>query len=117
MNGSEWIYIWPVEGGEPMRGMFAVRFGRGHLDRALLVSRLATGIWEVYVDGELHGARSIHWHEAFGTIWSTSESKVLLGRRITIKEYEKIIRLRLQDTSEGVNVSKAVDINQIRPRF
>lgn len=116
MKNNEWFYVWPVQGGEPLQGTFAFTQGRNTPTRALLVRKDRTGYWEVQVDGEAIAPRSQHWAEAFGELWEKGNG-VLLGRKVDLKEYERIIFLRNTDAQNGVSALEPIDHNKTRLHF
>lgn len=116
---SDGFIISPVGDGEPKEGLFCVRFGKNTPDRALSVIK-HDGIWQVFLDGARVADPSTSWEDAFGWIWKKQDGDVipfLMGRTLDAKEYEKIIRLRLTDARNGVDVSRPIDLSTVPTPF
>jgi hypothetical protein len=122
------LYIWPCDAiaqGEtelrevPLQGCFAVRLGRGHLDRALCVS-LTKSLWESKLDGFLIAPPHEDWKKSFGKMYENAlkfGAPILLGRRLFIPEYVRLVNARASDRERGVDISAAVDLNQVETIF
>lgn len=111
--------IWPMEGGEPLQGTFAIKLGRNCPERAILIRKQPCGLWSVKLDGEEINKTSQFWHEAFGWLWNSNSdiAPILLGRRVDPKTYAKIIQLRLQDIENGIDITQPTDYNAVTPPF
>lgn len=135
MFHTDKVYIWPPDGiaeGEtekreiPLAGYFAVKFGKGRLEQALLVrklwNRLEFSHWEVYLDGFIVAPPSGDWKTAFGHLWKTAQSRshtfsLLLGRPIAYEEYAALAAARHADKQREIDLSAAVDLNSVEPAF
>lgn len=113
---SDQVYIINPLGGPPQQGLFAVRLGRGTLDRALSVQQAPTKLWSAFLDGFPCATPSEHWMSALGRIYESCQG-LLIGRRLERSEYNRLIRTRLMDTHQGVDVSKPINLNHVRTPF
>ena len=129
MFKTDKLYIWPCDGIEegaterreiPLDGFFAVKFGKSHLERALCIHTVI-GEWSVWLDGFLLAPPSQDWKLAFGKLWERAEkmpAQILLGRRLPIEEYVRLIKSRAADKERGIDLSGAVDLNSVEiPSF
>jgi hypothetical protein len=111
------VHIWPHIEGEadrPKSGWFAVKLGRGHTERALLVVH-SDGYWFVYLDGRLLAAKSDDWKQAFGRLYI--DRNTLAGRWLTKEEYEALCRQREEDATAGIDLSRPINLSRARAPF
>jgi hypothetical protein len=104
---------------EPRTGYFAVKFGKGQLERALFVFR-APAYWQINLDGFLVAPASSDWREAFGDIYKTAQKfgGILLGRVISVDQYVRLVKARAADKERGIDLSGRVDLNTVEiPSF
>lgn len=110
LSSNKKVFIIEPDMSAPKTGYFAVKFGRGHLDRAVMVS-YEEAIWKVFLDGKLVG-ESESWTLAFG---SWAKQSYFIGHQLTRDEYLKIIKLRRGDTASGVDIDSPSDFNSLPP--
>ena len=129
MFKTDKVYILPCDGiaGEeierreiPLTGYFAVKFGKGRLERALSVSLYKScglNVWEVFLDGNNVAPRSQNWRLAFGEIYDQAQkyNGILLGRPLGVVEYMRLIKSRRSDKENGIDLSDSVDLNHVQP--
>ena len=107
------VHITKHDLADPEQGFFAVKFGKKKIENALSVA-FELGLWRVSLNGYGVAPASPDWQEAFGWIYKTSWGGLLIGRRITSVEYNRIILFHSehqQDPNETIN------LNSIRPPF
>ena len=107
-------YIFPIGGGEPLTGIFAVKLGRGTVERGLCIAKDHENLWHVQLDGEPVSFASGDHIAAFGNLY---HYVFLNGRRIDRKEYLRIIAQNCDHESAGIDVSRKLDINKTTPAF
>jgi len=123
---DERLFIWPTHNvaghdptgrEEPLTGLFAVKLGRGHLERALSV-RNVDGMWFVALDGFLLATPSDDWKSAFGSLWERGQEHgngLLIGRRLSRDQFLALAKAREADAEKGIDLDAAADPNAITP--
>jgi hypothetical protein len=106
--------IFPIDGGEPLQGLFAVTLGKNHPERAMKIYKINEE-WRVYLDGYIVGA-AMNWSNAFGWIYKNFYP-TFFGRHIYIFEYNRIIKARQEDKKNGIDIESAIDLNSLPPTF
>lgn len=126
MQHEDRVFIWPthLEIGfdptgrtDPLTGFFAVKFGKGHAERALYV-RQQGGLWIVSLDGYWLAQPSENWKAAFGDVWERGQEHgngLLIGRMLSRDQYLALAAAREADALRGVDLDAAVNPNTITP--
>lgn len=126
MFRTDKVFILPCDGAlgdngkpmtEPRMGFFSVKFGKGHLVRAMQVECSLNGFWQVHLDGFLIAPSSKSWRKAFGDIFRASDKSngVLVGRPISVDQYCSIVKSRTADKERGIDLSATVNLNSVEP--
>lgn len=119
------LYITPPDGipeGEtqkrdcPLIGFFAIKTVKGGFERALAIELLTEKqAWLFRLDGFLIASPNFDWREAAGFL---GKANFVLGRRVEVSEYNRLIKERTSDKERGIDLSSAVDINSVEiPTF
>jgi hypothetical protein len=109
MFGKNKVLIIPHDGKDPTPALYAVKFGRGRLERAMGVMVIGR-VWHVHLDG-LHVAEPhTDWRKAFGKF----AYDTLIGRVIGTDEYERLLRNRMRDAASGLDITQPPELNKVR---
>lgn len=119
-------YITPPDGlaeGEtvlrdrPLVGFFAIRTAKGGLERGLAVTTAVNHyLYSIFLDGFLLAPPNKDWRTAFG--WLADKGKFVLGRRVSVAEYNQLLKLRALDKERGIDISASVNLNDVEiPTF
>lgn len=104
------VWVTKPDMSSPETGMFRVKLGKGHLARALAVV-FREGHWEVFLDGVMIAPQDTDWKKAFGRLHRDNE---IIGTRISVVDYTRLVRQRIQDRESGHDLDSAFDSRTVR---
>lgn len=93
-------------------GLYAVKLGKGTLERALGVVRSGV-FWTVYLDGKPLSVPETAWRPAFGHLFKNRVA-FLYGRKLSANEYRELVKIRKLDVLNGLDLSRPVNLHSSR---